>query len=94
VCDDVTWKADRKGGGNQGDANPEERMNEVYVGWKRDANADENKSASRDDRDHKAPDFGRNPQRTHGGRIRECLNRERSYWKQKEGLSALSPRAF
>ena len=32
--------------------------------------------------------------RTHGGRIRERSNCERSSRKQKEGLSAPSPRAF
>jgi len=40
VGDDVARKTDRERGGNQSDANPEERMDQVDVGgnWDTDAN--------------------------------------------------------
>ena len=68
-------------------------MDEVDIGWNWDADAKQNQGASCNDGDYKATDFGGNPQRTHGGRIRERLKGERSSRKQKEGLPALSPRA-
>ena len=42
--------ASRRRGGHEGDANPEERMDQVYVGGDWDADAEENEATSRDDR--------------------------------------------
>ena len=47
---DVARKTDRERGGHEGDANPEERMDQVYVGGDWDADAEENETTSRDDR--------------------------------------------
>jgi len=90
---DIAGKTYRERRCNKRDAYPEERMDEVDIGWNWDADAKQNQGASCDDGDYKATDFGGNPQRTHGGRIRERLKGERSSRKQKEGLPALSPRA-
>src|SRR5437667_447285 len=57
VSNDVAWKAYRERGGHQGDANPEERMDQVYVGRDWEADAEENETTSRDDRYNQAPDF-------------------------------------
>ena len=50
VGNDVARKTDRERGGHEGDANPEERMDQVYVGGDWDADAEENEATSRDDR--------------------------------------------
>ena len=50
MSNDVAWKAYRERGGHQGDANPEERMDQVYVGRDWEADAEENETTSRDDR--------------------------------------------